>query len=92
MGEHPTTQNEVFKATFMVPYQPGRLKAVGVEKGREIETVFLQTAGEPTTVRLTADHQSLKADGQDLVFVEVALTDDKGVIHPTADQRLSISV
>jgi beta-galactosidase len=92
MGEHPTTQNEAFKATFMVPYQPGRLKAVGVEKGREIETVFLQTAGEPTTIRLTADHQSLKADGQDLVFVEVALTDDMGVIHPTADQRLSISV
>ena len=42
--------------------------------------------------RLTADHTKLKADGQDLAFITVEMTDAKGIVNPTADNLLTASV
>ena len=47
IGEQATTVKQQFKATFSVPYSPGRLKAVGVRNGKEIESLVLQTSGNP---------------------------------------------
>lgn len=37
VGEQPTGVEQQFKAVFNMPYQPGTLKAVGVEDDREVE-------------------------------------------------------
>jgi len=80
------------QATFTLPYQPGTLKAEGLD-GQEVkESRSLTTAGEPVAMRLTADHQPLKADGQDLAFVTVELVDANGMVNPTAANRLKASV
>ena len=80
------------QATFTLPYQPGTLKAEGLD-GQEVkESRSLATAGEPVAMRLTADHQPLKADGQDLAFVTVELVDANGMVNPTAANRLKASV
>ncbi|MGE4569636.1 MAG: DUF4982 domain-containing protein, partial [Bacteroidales bacterium] len=81
-----------FKATFSVPYAPGTLKAVGVIDGKEQESKILQTAGEVASIRLLPDRKTLRADGQDLSFVEVQLTDAKGVLRADANNRLQFSV
>ena len=55
IGEQPTTRHEEFKAVFTLPYQPGELRAVGVENGKETDPQRLETAGKPARIRLTAD-------------------------------------
>ena len=67
IGEQPLAQNQ-FKALFKLPYQPGILRAVGLENGREVGEIHLETSGEPAAIRLTPDRATIKADGQDLSF------------------------
>lgn len=45
IGEKFTEKEQQFKAVFLVSYEPGILKAVGVESEIEIEKTILQTAG-----------------------------------------------
>ena len=81
-----------YKATFTLPYQKGTLRAEGVRNGTIAETITLQTAGEARTIRLTADHTSLKADGQDLAYITVELLDANGIPNPIASQSLTAQV
>ena len=80
------------KAVFSLPYQPGTLRAEGLQEGDgdEKESVSLQTAGEAKTIRLTADNTHLRAD--DLAFVTVELLDANGIVNPIADNLLTASV
>jgi len=90
--EKNTSINEEFKAIFTLPYQPGTLKAVGVEGGIEIESTILKTAGPATQIKLTPDQSSILADGQDLVFVTVELLDSDGNMQPNAEEKLAFRV
>ncbi len=67
-----------------VPYQPGELKAVAYQNGRELGTTTMRTAGEPSTLRLTPDRTTLKADGEDLSFILVEAVDANGNPCPLA--------
>lgn len=68
-----------FKAVFSIPYEAGELRA---EAGGK--SVTLATAGEPARLRLTADKQTLTADGQDLVYIAVEVVDGQGRVCPDA--------
>ncbi|MBN2201448.1 DUF4982 domain-containing protein [bacterium] len=92
VGERPTGREQEYKAVFTLPYAPGLLKAVGVRDGREMESAVLKTAGPPARIRLTADRSRLSADGQDLSFVTVEITDAEGNIQPNAGNRLHFEV
>jgi beta-galactosidase len=78
IGEQPTTDDEEFHAVFQVPYQLGALRAVGINGGAEVETFALETAGEPAAIRMSVDRSTIRADGSDLAFVEVAIVDEQG--------------
>ena len=76
-----------------VRYEPGEIKVVaydydGSVKGEQI----VRTASEPVDMRLTADRQQIKADGDDLAFVTVELADKNGTFCPTATDNLTFSV
>ncbi len=43
------------KAVFEIPYEPGELKAIALEEGKEIAVKSLKTTGVPAAIRLTAD-------------------------------------
>lgn len=92
VGEQPTGVEQQFKAVFNMPYQPGTLKAVGVEDDREVEEKVLVTAGKPAKIRLTADRKTLTANGQDLSFVTVEVVDKDGRVVPGAENRLTFEV
>lgn len=68
MGEKRTTPEQQRRALFTVPYAPGRLKAVGANGDREVASSVLQTVGDAVRLRLTADRNVLRADGEDLSF------------------------
>lgn len=92
IGEKPTTRSEEFKAVFMMPYQQGELKAVGMVNGKETEITTLKTAGETAKIKLSPDNTTLKADGQDLIYVMVELTDEYGIPQPNAENQLTFEV
>lgn len=84
IGEKEVAQG---MATFTLPYQPGTIRA---EAGGE--SVILQTANEAKAIRLTADRTTIKADGQDLAFITVELTDAQGILNPLAANELTATV
>ncbi|WP_244534336.1 sugar-binding domain-containing protein [Flavobacterium fluvii] len=92
IGEKETAKAQEFKATFTIPYASGELKAVGLENGKEVESVLLKTAKNASKIKLTADRKIIKSDGQDLVYVSVEITDDKGVLNPNATNQLAFNV
>jgi Beta-galactosidase/beta-glucuronidase len=92
IGEQSATRDQQFKATFSVPYVSGILKAVGVENDKEMESTILQTAGESAKIKLTADRKEILANGQDLSFVNVEITDKDGIFQPNATNRLNFKI
>ena len=92
VGEMPTTSERERKALFTVPYSAGSLKVVGVNGDREVATYLLQTVGDSARIRLTADHTSLQADGEDLSFITVEAVDAQGRLQPNATAEVKFAV
>jgi beta-galactosidase len=92
IGEQATGEEQQFKATFTVPYAPGLLQAVGVVENKEEETRVLQTSGNAAKIKLTADRTNLLANGQDLSFVTIEITDNAGNLQPNADNQLQFHI
>ncbi len=93
VGEKTTSRDERFKATFTIPYQPGRLRVVGLAAdGTEKEEQIIRSAGKAMQIRLTTDKQRLSANGRDLAYITIELTDNNGTVIPFASDELTISV
>lgn len=92
LGQKPTGISEEFKAVFDVPYAAGELKAVGLMNGSEIEAQILRSAGEVSRINLVSDKSFLKADGQDLIFVDVELEDENGILNPNAENLIDFQI
>jgi len=92
IGEKPTTEEQEHKAEFAVYYSPGRLKAVGVDNDKEIESTVLQTSGDAAKIKLTADRKEIAANGQDLSYVTIEIIDQNGILQPNAANRLHFKV
>ena len=76
-----------------VAYEPGELKAVGRdERGRVVAEDVVRTTGPAAAISLKPERKSLQADGKDLLYVEVDVTDKDGNIVPDADQLLNFAV
>lgn len=86
------TKEQEYKAVFTLPYSPGTIKAVGVENGKEMVSTILKTAGKESRIRLTADRKKIKSDGQDLSYITVEITDEKGILQTNADNELKFSI
>jgi beta-galactosidase len=84
IGEKPVSAATKLTAKFDVPYQPGELRAVGLVGGKPVASTMLRTAGEPKTIRLTADRSKIRADRNDLSYVTVEVVDQKGNRVPNA--------
>ncbi|MFP4623261.1 MAG: glycoside hydrolase family 2 TIM barrel-domain containing protein [Gemmatimonadota bacterium] len=75
-----------------VRYEPGELRAVAYEEGARIGEATVRTAGEPARLRLTAERDTLAADGMDLAYILVEALDADGDPAPLADHRVRIEV
>ncbi len=74
-------------------FQPGELKVVALDKENnpKKETV-LKTAGEPARIKLDADRNKIQADGKDLAFITVTVTDVEGTVCPLANHNIEFQV
>ncbi len=77
---------------WRVPFSPGTLRAVSRRNGVEVLVREIRTAGDPVSLRLTADRTDLHADGKDLSFVTVEALDAEGHPVPVADRLIRFSI
>lgn len=92
-GEAAMNRGNGFRAVFKVPYEPGSIRAVGLDAaGKETGVVSntLHTAGAPAAIRLTLDRTGLSY--KDLAYVLAEIVDDRGNVVPDASNRLTFEV
>jgi len=88
LGRRPAGSRHRYRAEFEVPYAPGVLQAVAsTGEGAELRTA----TGEPRLVAI-ADRQVVRADVDDLAFVDIALVDADGVGFTSVERRVRVTV
>jgi beta-galactosidase len=85
-------QNDDMHVMWRVKYQPGKIKAISRKNAKTVLTRENITSGNPAKIEMTADRTSIKADGYDLAFITVRITDSKGITVPDADNLVSFNI
>jgi beta-galactosidase len=92
LGKRQTSRDTKFITTWQVAYHPGILKAIGYTKGKQMASSQLQTAKQASKIKLLADRSTIKADGQDLSYITVELTDANGIRNPKAENLVKFKI
>jgi beta-galactosidase len=75
-----------------VRYEAGELKVTAYKNGKKWAEEKIETTGEAAQINITADRPSILADGKDLSFLTVRITDKQGRTIPRAKNLLRFSV
>jgi beta-galactosidase len=81
-----------YRRIWQVPYEPGELKAVAYQDGKQVAVDVVCTAGAPARLKLRPDRSQIAADGDDLSFVTVRIEDKDGNLCPLADNLVHFEV
>jgi len=87
-----TTWDSPYRLNWNVKYQPGELKVVAYKNGKVHAEKIINTAGEAAKIELVADRKEIAADGSDLSFITVSITDARGILCPNADNLVNFEV
>jgi len=75
-----------------VKYKPGELKVVAYKNGQKWAENVVKTTGEPVRVEASADRSEIRADGIDLAFITVRVTDKNGLTVPRANNPIKFEI
>ena len=77
-----------------VAFAPGSLKAVATKDGKVVAQQELQTAGEPSALKLTSHTgpRGLCADGSDVALIDFEVVDAQGRRCPTDEARVDFDI
>ncbi|MCU7552104.1 DUF4982 domain-containing protein [Chitinophagaceae bacterium LB-8] len=84
-------KNEAF-LFWEVPYEPGKLEAIGKTADGKTVSFAVQTAGEPAKIILSPDKKVLEANRQDLSYVSVQIVDANNILVPFGDNMINFEV
>jgi beta-galactosidase len=77
---------------WSVPYEAGRLEAVGYRANAVVAEMAVETTDGPSAIRLLPDRATLAADGVDTLPVVVEVLDGRGRRVPTAGNRIRFAL
>ena len=77
---------------WKVNFRPGVLKAVGISRGLIAATYELRTAAKSAKIKLAVNKNAIANTWDDVVFVNVSVTDENGTIVPDADDLIAFKV
>jgi beta-galactosidase len=77
---------------WKVKYAPGALAARAYRGGAVVAETRVETTGAPAAIRLTPDRAQLRADGEDIAAVTVAVVDAAGRVVPTANVPVAFTL
>lgn len=92
LARRPVGTDMPYKVLFDTVYAPGRLTAVSYKEGKETGRMTLDTAGEAARVMLSPERDRAPADGDSLIYVDLALTDRDGSLAPARDMEVTVAV
>jgi beta-galactosidase len=75
-----------------VVYQPGELKAVCYRNGEKWAEDIVKTTGKPSQMEMTADRAAVKADGADLIYISVKITDNNKLTVPGSANPINFTI
>lgn len=75
-----------------VVYEPGTLKVVAYKNGRKWAEDIMKTTGEAAALQIDADRTAIDADGRDLSYVTVRVTDKDGLMVPRSNPKITFSI
>ncbi|MFO7869912.1 MAG: beta-galactosidase GalB [Kiritimatiellia bacterium] len=76
-----------------VKYEPGVIKVVAMDsRGTAVEETETRTAGPASRIQMSADISRISADGRDLCFITVSVTDDAGCVCPHASDTIEFGM
>jgi beta-galactosidase len=88
---HPDPDGPYISIFKDVAWEPGEIKAVAYSEGKPVATHTLRTAGPAVALRLTPivnPNGGLRADGSDVLLINVEAVDARGECCPTFQQRV----
>lgn len=93
LGKKVAGKEAGFRTLFETTYEPGILTAISYENGHEIGRNELATAGcERTLCVEKEEYVGLKNAKQELVYVQVEMRDQNGVLVADDNQKITLSV
>ncbi|HEV8592737.1 MAG TPA: DUF4982 domain-containing protein, partial [Pyrinomonadaceae bacterium] len=75
-----------------VVYQPGELKVIAYKAGKKWAEDIVKTTGSSSQLVMTADRPDIKANGSDLSFITVRVTDKNGLTAPRSKNRIKFEI
>lgn len=91
VAEQAVGRDTEYMAVVTLPYQPGTLRAVALDKdGKECASSTLVTSGPASSILLLPEQKTVKADGEDLAYIQVQVVDRKG--NPVPDASIPVTV
>ncbi len=83
----------IYSADWQLPYQKGELKAVSYGKDGKITAEdSVRSFSDTAEIRLTPDKTVLKADGDDMIFLDISAYDSDGIFVANARNRVIVEV
>ncbi|SHJ65082.1 beta-galactosidase [Anaerocolumna jejuensis DSM 15929] len=78
---------------WQVPYQKGCIRAVAYDEMNTIVAVDEQRSfGDAAQIVINPDKTVMKTNGMDMIFIEISMTDEKGVPVANANNRVEVEV
>ena len=75
-----------------VKYEPGELKVIAYKNGKRWAEDVMTTTGSAAKLSMQPDRATVRADGHDLSFVTVKITDANGLLVPRSHNLLRFTV
>ncbi|NYJ08533.1 glycoside hydrolase family 2 TIM barrel-domain containing protein [Petropleomorpha daqingensis] len=92
LGVAPVGERNRFRAEFEVTYQPGELTAVARTGGEETGRFSLRSAAGDMRLTAVPDRSAVRADGTDLIYVDLTLADADGTVFLGLDRPVTVTV
>jgi beta-galactosidase len=92
LGKRKKEQYEYRLRWDNVVYEPGELKVVAYKNGSIWAEEVIKTTGEATQLQATTDRGKILADGKDLAFITVKITDKDGLLVPRSNNQIRFSI
>lgn len=86
-GRKPAGCGHDFRTVFETVYEPGTVEAVSYNGGKEIGSFTLKTAGSDAEIVIRKDY-----DGEELLYLSLALTDKEGNVAAGVKELLTAEV
>jgi len=75
-----------------VNYEPGELKVIAYKNGKIWAANIVKTTGKAAKIEATVDRSTIKANGEDLAFITVKITDATGLMIPNANTQINFKI